>query len=71
MNYPNHVWIKAFKRELKPWSQPGCDLEVSDMPLDGWVKYMRVNEPETPPGLKLSRVEMMDGKPVRCFVEDK
>lgn len=58
MNYPEEIWADT-------------DLVCSDEPHEGWQKYRRVNEPKTAKGMKLSRVEMMDGKPVRCFIEDK
>lgn len=58
MNYPETIWADT-------------DLVCSDEPREGWQEYRRVDESETPKGMKLSRVETLDGKPMRCFVEDK
>ncbi len=45
-------------------------LELMRDACDGKLHSNR-EESEAPHGMKLSRVEIMDGKPVRCFIEDK
>ena len=56
MNYPDEIWADT-------------DLVCSAEPHDGWQKYQRVDEPSPPPGMKLTRVEMQDNQPVRCYIE--
>jgi hypothetical protein len=69
MNYPHEIWADT-------------DLVCDDKPHDGWQKYRIVDDvprwvdapirvDEIPPGMKLARLEMQDGKSVRCFIEDK
>lgn len=31
----------------------------------------RIRRDKTPEGMRLNRIETLDGKPVRCFIEDK
>ena len=69
MNYPHEIWADT-------------DLVCDDKPHDGWQKYRIVDDvprwvdapirvDEIPPGMKLARLEMQDGKSVRCYIEDK
>lgn len=65
MNYPKEVWLKAFVQESKPWRNKSVDLECSDIPLEGWQKYLRVDDPATPV-TPPKHLKPYQGQPLYC-----